>query len=111
MRTVKVQVNATNNTDKQTQVQVQVNVQLQSQSYLYGFASFVDVNGIQIEKGTDVRAYKKAIAQAMFPEETNKINEPVGNVVRVTMPDGKTGTIPKDQVNAFKKKYPGATFR
>jgi len=66
------------------------------------------VNGIQIPKGSNVQGFKKAIASSMFPEA----QAPVGNApVTVTMPDGKTGTIPKDQVDAFKKKYPGAKFQ
>jgi hypothetical protein len=66
------------------------------------------VNGIQIPKGSNVKNYKKAIAQSMFPEK----QEPTANVsVTVTMPDGKVGQIPSDQVEAFKKKYPGAKFQ
>jgi hypothetical protein len=66
------------------------------------------VNGIQIPKGSNVQNYKKAIAQSMFPDKP----EPTANVpVTVTMPDGKVGQIPSDQVEAFKKKYPGAKFQ
>jgi hypothetical protein len=66
------------------------------------------VNGIQIPKGSNVQGFKKAIALQLFPEA----QPPAGNApVTVTMPDGKTGTIPRDQVDAFKKKYPGAKFQ
>lgn len=66
------------------------------------------VNGIQIPKGSNVQAYKKAIAQSMFPD---KPAPAASGSVTVTMPDGKVGQIPSDQVEAFKKKYPGATFQ
>ena len=66
------------------------------------------VNGIQIPKGSNVQSFKKAIAAGMFPDaQAPAANTPVS----VTMPNGKTGTIPRDQVEAFKKKYPDATFR
>jgi hypothetical protein len=66
------------------------------------------INGIQIPKGSNLDQYKKALARSMFPEK----QEPTTNVlVTVTMPDGKVGQIPSDQVEAFKKKYPGAKFQ
>jgi hypothetical protein len=84
------------------------------------------ITGIPIEKGMTVKDFQKQYAQKLFPENSNMLDSPIGNVdeqgnpitppakntsVTATMPDGRTGTIPRDQIDAFKKKYPGSKFQ
>lgn len=74
------------------------------------------INGIEIEKGSTLKDYKKALALDMFAEDQQAEDQQPKSVtttatVLVTMPDGKVGRIPSDQVEAFKKKYPGAKIQ
>jgi hypothetical protein len=55
--------------------------------------------------GRDVKGISPATARVFA-----KYGADVPGYVRVQMPNGVVGAIPKSQVDAFKKKYPNATI-
>jgi hypothetical protein len=75
------------------------------------------VNGIQIPKGSNVQDFKKAIAGSMFPNASTPAPTPASNsapknqLINVQIPGKPPGTIRMDQLEDFKKKYPGAKIQ